>query len=363
MQKSNDEFFITDLYSHGQEHQLVVTSFIEMFNVHYPKSQFLLNSNYNGERTKNFIFDDSSIHNKIIKLINRDILKLFNFIIYLPKIFLSRKKVVFLGLSNIQYFIILLICRVLKIKCFIVQHSELEYLENPKTLSQKLFAFSIKYLKGKSSFLILSKHITPPLVLGDNFFKIDHPLPSQLKKFSNQDIINNTKKLAIVGLLSDSHKSCNKIYDLEKLITDDVSLYAIGRNKGDFIINRDSRIKFIIWDKQYSDDEFQNAIKDINCLLFFFSSNCYNKTASGTIMDAIIYGKNIIALDHPAINSAAYRYKGLYTFKSIDDISKFLKNNKLPKIDSTYLSDYIESRTLISIKNEDTNVIMKWLAN
>ncbi|AIN65586.1 hypothetical protein [Providencia stuartii] len=363
MNMKNKKYFVSDLYSYGEEHQLVVKSFIELFESRHKNTRYLLNKNYRKHNIFNFIINDSLFKRSIFKIVNREVFKVLNLFLFIPYIILTKRNLVLLGMSNIQYFWVLSFCKLFFIKCHIIQHSELENLITPKTISQRLFKFSMKYLSKGTSFLLLSKHINYPLEFyRNNIFKINHPIPS-IQNNNIEFCQGDKNKLAIVGLLSQSHKSCNRIYELEKnLKTNNKSLYAIGRNKGDFFINHESIVKYILWKNQFTSNEFNYAIKDIASFLFFFSPTCYNYTASGTIIDAILYGKNIIALEHPAINSAAYQYKGLLTFKSIEEMANFIDNNELPIIDTSYILSYINSRALNSKKNPDISIINEWLA-
>lgn len=59
----------------------------------------------------------------------------------------------------------------------------------------------------------------------------------------------------MVGLLRDDKKNCNSIYELA-IESPNVQLWAIGRAHRDFIVNKESRIHFKLWESIYSEGDF-----------------------------------------------------------------------------------------------------------
>lgn len=275
MKQNKEKYFIVDLYAHASEHSLINESFIQYFEKN-ADNKFLLNHNHikflkNKKNAFKYPMNDSSIKNKIFRLINREIIKLITFVFFIPYIVFSKRKICVLGASNIQmYFLSLLSFLSPKI----VVHGQAESLLMPKTLSSRLFVKAYhRFNNKKINLLFLSYHIKNNIKYHDNQYFIKHPLPDNpnFKLSHTKNHTDNIYRIAIVGLIRNDKKNCNLIYDLK--VKDNIELWVIGRAHSDFIIKKNSKVNFKLWDEIYSTEEFNEEIKKIDGFLYLFDES------------------------------------------------------------------------------------------
>ncbi|MCU3986594.1 hypothetical protein [Enterobacter mori] len=362
MKSDFKKYFVVDLYAHGAEHSLFVEAFIDFFEAR--DSVFLLNDVHEkllkGERKKNihYLLTESKIKNKYLRLFNREIIKTLWFLLLIPYILINRRKICILGASNLQIFILSFFAF---LKPSIVMHGQAEALKNKNENLSKastLFKYGFQKLtRYGAKFLFLSKHIKKNIAYTGNYFFINHPLPSSKESNKPRKILGNPLKLAIVGLLRDDKKNCNLIYSLS--LNNACEIWAIGRAHKDFIINYDSKVKFKLWDSVYSDEEFENAIADIDGFIYLFNQSQYTMTASATALDAIIHQKLVFTLRNDAVESLLGSYPYVVTANNIHDLSMVI-NSFVPQnivIDNAVnLNNYI-----LADGNVDTLIVEEWI--
>ncbi|WP_086726761.1 hypothetical protein [Escherichia coli] len=358
----NKKYFVTDLYAHASEHSLFSKAFIQYFKD--KDTIFLLNSihqNFVDDKSisRTFPFKDSNVKNKWLRLFNREIIKLFTLIAYIPYIVITRRKLCILGASNLQFFILSFL---FFLKPKIIVHGQAESLmtnKNDNSLAARLFINGFQRLaKHKAKLLFLSYHIKNNIKDKGSFYFIKHPLPKNgILRRELSDKKDSKLRVAMVGLLRNDKKNSNLIYSLN--VNDNVELWAIGRAHHDFIINHHSNIKFKIWDSVYTDEEFEEAIKDIDAFLYLFNNEQYKMTASATALDAVIFQKIVFTLENDAVQSLLENYKNVYVANSIDELSNLINEFKWENkqaISKEIINDYI-----LCDNNKDIVTIEEWL--
>ncbi|AVY98480.1 hypothetical protein DAI21_12860 [Lelliottia sp. WB101] len=362
MKNNISKYFVVDLYAHGAEHSLFVEAFIDFFEK--KDSIFLLNDVHekflktNRKKNIGYLLKESKIKNTYLRLINREIIKVVWFIILAPYMLMTRRKICILGASNLQVFILSFFSF---LKPSIVMHGQAEALSaNAQKLSKaaKLFKYAFQKLsKAGAKFLFLSKHIKKNIAYNGNYYYIKHPLPSNKISNTAREVQGKPLKLAMVGLLRDDKKNCNKIYDLST--SSSTEIWAIGRAHKDFIVNYDSDVKFKLWDTVYSDEEFESVIKDIDGFIYLFDKSQYKMTASATALDAIIHQKLVFTLKNDAVESLLESYPHMVSAENIDDLSALIDSFEQCKIIINNMD--IHNNYVLGEGNNDTKIVEEWI--
>ncbi|WP_288820676.1 hypothetical protein [uncultured Leclercia sp.] len=362
MKDKSMKYFVVDLYAHGAEHSLFIEAFIDFFNK--KDCVFLLNDVHEkllkDEQRNNigFLLKESKIKNKSLRLINREIIKLFWFTLLIPYILVTRRKVCLLGASNLQVFFLSFLSF---LKPSIVMHGQAEALStNAERLSKasKLFRYGFKKLsKAGAKFLFLSKHIEKNIIyLGDNYF-IKHPLPASKKLSVPREVQGHPLKLAMVGLLRDDKKNCNLIYELS--LNNDTELWAIGRAHNDFIVDYHSNVKFKLWNAVYTDEEFEREIANIDGFIYLFDKSQYKMTASATALDAIIHQKLVFTLKNEAVESLLESYPHVITADNTEELSLLINSFEAKNI--VIDNEKLQKNYILSEGNIDTKIVEEWI--
>ncbi|KZP67944.1 hypothetical protein ACQ7NX_02200 [Enterobacter cloacae subsp. dissolvens] len=362
MKNDITKYFVVDLYAHGAEHSLFIEAFVDFFEK--KDCVFLLNDVHEkflkNDRKNNigFLLKDSKIKNKYLRLFNREAIKLLWFLLLVPYILITRRKVCVLGVSNLQLFFLSFFSY---LKPSIVMHGQAEALiTNSENLSKasKLFKYGFdKLTKAGIKFLFLSKHIEKNIISTGNYFYIKHPLPSNKILKTPKELQDNPLKLAMVGLLRNDKKNCNLIYDLS--LNGTTEIWAIGRAHKDFIVNYDSKVKFKLWDSVYSDVEFEKAIAEIDGFIYLFDESQYKMTASATALDAIIHQKLVFTLKNDAVQSLLESYPHVVYAENIDDLSSIIDSFEPRKIvidNAVILKNYV-----LGGESIDTKIVEEWI--
>ncbi|HHE6470913.1 TPA: hypothetical protein ACPFI9_003580 [Providencia rettgeri] len=364
------KFLVIDPFIHLSEHTLVDRSFIEFFSQY--DSIFLVNQEMKNkclDLKGRFIpsFIDFKYLSKFIRLLNREIIKTSYTIGILILNLFMRRNVVFLAMSQLQYAILGTICYIFRFKVSIVMHHYSEAIIKKKdnlTFGDRTFLLGMKMfsISKNTNFIYLSKHIKNTFELNNisitdrNFF-INHPIPlSFIKRIPFSYPKNNVTKIATIGLLSKKSKSSDKINELAH--NSNIELWAIGRLSSSTEFELDKRIKTKLWRGMYSIEEFESSISNIDFFIYFFNSEQYQCTASGTLIDAILYNKGVLCLENKAAISMLENYNNKYIFNSIDDMNSFLEVNTI-----TNICDKIDSRMTYCLLSEtcpDTNLVKLW---
>tara|TARA_R110002167_G_scaffold195810_1_gene398584 strand:- start:59700 stop:60809 length:1110 start_codon:yes stop_codon:yes gene_type:complete len=362
------KYLIADIYAHSAEHSMINKAFVDFFLK--TNSIYLLNESHAtfiGGKS-GFLFKDSMFKGKLLRIINREFFKLLVFFGYYLRSIVTGRHLVILGASNLQSFFLSLVFFITRTNVSWVFHGQTESIikvEN-STYAQKIFKLAFYFIRNSNcNILFLSKHIKKELECFDTngrFFYIPHPIPQSLISNINpvKQVQRSKLNSAIVGLLRDDKKNCNKIYDLAKS-NRALNLYAIGRSHSDFIVDDNSTVNYRLWDKIYSDDEFKNAIADVQIFLYFFDENDYRATASATALDALVYGKAIFCFKNDAIESLLDGYPYLHICNSIENMADEICSFDHKKMEPKLINEF--SQNLVLKPGSDVYLdFLKWLA-
>lgn len=362
------KFFVCDIYAHSSEHSMFVESFVDYFEDGHDVS-YLLNECHakyvrSGNKVFKFFLKDYFCKNTKLRLFNREVFKTFRLLLLLPYIMLSNRRLVVLGTSNIQTYLLSFLKYLPMIKVSIVFHSQPESLLKTANERRKfggvfIKAFNTIHGSDLFSILVLGEHIKKNLKnLG--FFRINsipHPVPkSSLVDIVPTVISKDIHKVAMVGLIRNDTKNCNKIYDLQ--LNESAQAYVIGRAKADFSIIANEKVTLKLWDKIYTDEEFVEEIRYIHSFIYFFGESDYKFTASATALDAIIYGKAVFSLKNQAVSSLLADYPLFFQFETVAEMSKAINNFDLSLLGKVDLN---AQREKFLIKNFEEN-LDAWLS-
>ncbi|EIY7828015.1 hypothetical protein ACM2NK_09485 [Escherichia coli] len=364
------KFLIIDPFIHFTEHTLVDRALIEYFSLH--DSMILVNETMKCECDDlqcNFIkpFHDFKTKIKLVRLCNREIIKTLYSLFFIFLNLFHRRRIVFLALSQFQWFFFSIICTLCRFQTSIVMHHYAEAMIKDKkklTIGDRMFLLGKKiFTRSKhNTFLYLSKHIKENLlkanvaVTSQDFF-INHPIPlSFINRVPFTKPSNKKHVLATIGLLSKKMKSSDKINDLKT--SNNIELWMIGRlaSTNEFKIN--DNIKTKLWSGMYSTHEFEDAIKKVDSFLYFFTPEQYQCTASGTLIDAILYCKGVVCLNNDAAVSLLENYDDKIIFNSIDEMSDYLRDNK--RISNGNNTDTRMKYCLLSECCGDISIVNRW---
>lgn len=370
-----DKYFVSDVYSHNAEHSLFVESFVEFFSK--KNTTFLLNEHHinfvdecNNPMVKahKFFLNDSFLKWKILRLINREIFKSVYFYIFALFSSLRGRRIVILGVSNFQFFLLSVFLFFTRMKASVVLHGQVESLLGAKkTFSQKLFFLGFRLSKYcKINFLYLSHHIENNIEYSNRNFFCKHPIPLRIiEEIKVSDEIGtevpflfHRLKAATVGLIRNDKKNCSRIYDLN-VAPSICELSIIGRLHADFNPNYTAGVEHKIWNSIYSDAEFADAVSDVSAFLYFFDDTQYKATASATALDAIVHKKYAVCLKNDAIVSFLDGYPYLIVCNDLLDMSKKLSTVTIKKDRNHELDYFVDTFSLFKQEND----LEKWLDN
>ncbi|EHS7464945.1 hypothetical protein KWB77_002552 [Vibrio cholerae] len=363
------KFFVCDIYAHSSEHSMFVESFIDYFESNYDVA-YLLNETHSkyvksNHKVFKFFIKDTFCKSPITRLFNREVMKSIKLLLLLPYIILSKRKLVVLGTSNIQAYLLSFLKYLSIIHVSIVFHSQLESLIKEPSERRRFGGVFIKSFKSMHdsklfNILVLGEHIKKNLnQLGfSNVSSIPHPIPksSLLDLKLKKESINLKHHIAMVGLIRDDAKNCNKIYDLK--MDDSVHAHVIGRAKSDFKIIEKDNITFTLWSDIYTEEQFVSEVDIVDSFIYFFSEDDYKLTASATALDAIIYGKAVFSLRNEAVSSLLKNYPLFFEFNTTGEMSDAINKFDLSLL-NTVDFNYQRERFLIKNFERELNIWLK----
>ncbi|MHA6636960.1 hypothetical protein ACX3OY_24615 [Citrobacter farmeri] len=367
------KFLVIDPFIHKEEHYIVDRAFLEYFSKF--ESLVLVNDTLKKkclDLDLSFLpsFSDSRSNSNLSRWLFRECFKVIYTVLVLLANVLPRRRVVFLAMSQFQFFIFSLVCFVFRFKVSIVMHHYAECLIKPKselTFSERLFFIGYRVFNRLSDvrFLYLSKHIKNAIPDSDKNYYINHPIPLSMIRDVPIDKIglqNDEINIATIGLLSSSRKNSHFINKL--IYNEKYNLWVIGRfaKNEEFTINKSIRSQ--LWNGMYTSVEFREAISNIDCFVYFFDKEQYRCTASGTLIDAILYNKFVISLRNVAAESLLSNYNKKIFFSSLEEMNSFLRGNSLEAFirnGKTYADPRV-SYCLMSQDFIDVEVLENWLA-
>lgn len=368
-----EKFLVIDPFIHKEEHYIVDRAFLEYFSKF--ENLVLVNETLKKKCVDldlSFLpsFRDSRSNSNLSRWLFRECYKVIYTIFVLLANVIPRRRVVFLAMSQFQFFIFGLVCLLFRFKVSIVMHHYAECLIKSKselTYSERLFFIGYRLFNRLSDvrFLYLSKHIKNAIPDCDKNYYINHPIPLSMIRdvpFDNHGLQNDEINIATIGLLSSSRKNSHLINELS--CNEKNNLWVIGRfaKNEEFTINKN--IKSQLWSGMYTSEEFREAISNIDCFVYFFNKEQYRCTASGTLIDAILYNKFVISLKNIAAESLLSNYDKKLFFSTLEEMNSFLLDNNLEAFIRKGITcvDPRISYCLMSQDFIDVEVLKSWLA-
>lgn len=367
------KFLIIDPFIHKEEHYIVDRAFLEYFSKY--DSLVLVNETLKKKCVDldlSFLpsFSDSRSNSNLSRWLFRECYKVIYTILVLFANVIPRRRVVFLAMSQFQFFIFGLICLIFRFKVSIVMHHYAECLIKSKSelsYSERLFLTGYKLFNRLSDirFLYLSKHIKNAIPDSDKNCYINHPIPLNMIRnvpFDSHALQSDEINIATIGLLSSSRKNSHLINNL--ICNEKYNLWVIGRFAKNEVFQIGQNIKSQLWDGMYTSEEFREAISKIDCFVYFFDKDQYKCTASGTLIDAILYNKFVISLKNDAAESLLLNYNKKFFFSTLEEMNSFLSDNSLEVSIKEEITD-ADSRIsycLMSKNFIDAEILNSWLA-
>lgn len=290
-------------------------------------------------------------------------------------IFLGKKTILFFNYTNpLSMPLILFLNYLLKKKVVFVMHGELE-LQLKQNISILKPAFwyrlfhrlSLKHLfkRNEAILLVLGESIKSNLcdifpAISSNIYSICHPY------FMDDCIINKKQRVLTIGTVGvmTKEKGLDSLLILSEKLSNPIKegkliIKAIGKVETvDVSIYRN--IKWIGNKNLLPRDIFEEAIQSLDYILYLYPSDSYKLTASGAIMDAVKFGKPILALHNDYFD---YLLKNVCIGYVVNDIYELITIiNQLLK--TTVEIDYSEGFNLLRNKvsiRENTILLEKIL--
>lgn len=208
-----------------------------------------------------------------------------------------------------------------KTTCISLLHSELEVMEGERrSLSQKAMRIWRRTTSKHVNYVVLSPHIEqnirPLLSPRIRISSIFHPFPTSLIHAgagSRIETQSEQKKIriSVPGLIKNDKKGAGNIFKLEKLLRaggrQDVELHLIGRAGKGFTPPNDTRVHMPFLDRTtpVPQDEFDEAISEMDVILLMYDQESYRYTASGAVLDALKFGQPLYANRNPLFDYMA----------------------------------------------------------
>lgn len=281
---------------------------------------------YLKEKIKNERICYKSIY--VVKSVNKRMLLIKYLVSAIQNVIyflLSSKNEVVIFNNNNPYslHVINVVNRIKKNKVIICCHGELELLnksEKEKGYISRLNGFIIndffcrRKLNEGMYFLVLGNVIYENLktIIGENsnhFIPLEHPY-----YFSSDYKVKNQKggKLIIgsIGSLN-ANKGENSFLEFAKAIfkkRNDIEIRIVGRTS---IKEQFEKIGVNVADEYLPRDIYDQQVRELDYILFFYPTDSYKLTASGALFDAINFNTPIISLKNDFFNDAFMNTKDI----------------------------------------------------
>lgn len=248
----------------------------------------------------------------------------------------SYKTELFYNYCNVLAFpFLLLLNRFFRKKVVIMFHGELELLLNhprifkPSFMYKKIYQWSFRFLVKNSNIkiLVLGKSIKKNLIIlfpqiKDSLIFINHPIINSRK---SNVLIRTKEHVLTIGAIGnlDEKKTLDNMVLVAKTFTDEIVNHkiifkVIGKNPPNYVDKYD----FIKWSgyNWLSREKFEKEIDSLDYILFLYPENSYKLTASGAVLDAIMYAKPIISLKNDFFNEMFKKCKIGFMCSDINEV-------------------------------------------
>lgn len=257
-----------------------------------------------------------------------------------------------------------ILSNIFKINLTIVAHGELEYLIQNVPKNKPIFVYKKllqRFFKNKISknikVIALGESIREKLIElypNNNDAVVSMKHPYFFKKFSGEKGISLPIKMGVVGAVGEN-KGMLKFIKLSESLKDlirekKLELYVIGRHG--YNTDKFPLINFIAKaNTTIPTDEYNEAIKDLSAILFFYDQNQYQLTASGAVFDAINHEKPIIAIKNNYFNHVCSYGKIGYLCEDINEMENMIRKLITHEVSLENLKGFNELKHVFSWEN------------
>lgn len=246
----------------------------------------------------------------------------------------------------------------------IVAHGELEYLIQKVPRNRPIFVykkllqhFFINKITNNIKIITLGESIREKLIElypknNEAFVSMEHPY--FFKNVSDVKQLSLPVKMGIVGAVGEN-KGMLKFIELSENLKDlimekKLELHVVGKHGYDTanypLINFVAKANAII-----PSDKYNDAIKDLNIILFFYDQNQYQLTASGAVFDAINHEKNIIAIKNNYFNHICSYGKIGYLCDDINEMENIIRKLMKGEINLETVNSFNELKHVFGWEN------------
>lgn len=278
------------------------------------------------------------------------------FFIVLKEFFLADKNTsVFYIYSNpLAFYFLQIFNRLAKKDIYIVSHGELSFfLKNDLKKSRPWYWYAKLWNKGfrrsntkmHLKYIVLGNSIKDNMIklfpnLEDSLVVINHPYI--FDSFSREEVKKTKIVLGVVGFMT-KDKGLTSLLDFSQRLSNEVfsqklDIRVIGKNPSLINVNE---YPFISWSgvDVLPRNIFENKIKELDYLLFFYDEDTYKLTASGALFDALLFEKPSIYLSNDYFDDAIGSCSIGYRCGSVEEMVKTVE--KIIETGDAKYGDYV----------------------
>ncbi|AZA90662.1 Uncharacterised protein [Chryseobacterium nakagawai] len=365
-----------DSNSIGNFHEVFNAAFLKILEARFEKIIYLSSeSSYENLKkilvSNNISYNSGKVEFKKVKVLEGKksyhifLRKIYaGFLLFFLLLKYRNKDIVLANLNEFGTLYFNLLSNLFKINLTIVAHGELEYLIQNVPKNKPIFVYKKllqRFFNSKISdnikIIALGKSIREKLIElypknRGAFVSMEHPYffkDGSAEKQSSLPI-----KMGIVGAVGEN-KGMLKFIKLSESLKDlimekKLELYVIGRHgyhTEDFpLINFIAKTDTII-----PTNEYNEAIKGLNAILFFYDQNQYQLTASGAIFDAINHEKPVIAIKNKYFNHICSYGEIGYLCEDTDEMESIIRKVVKHEISLETIKDFKELKSIFNWKN------------
>jgi hypothetical protein len=272
-----------------------------------------------------------------------------NIFLYTKKV--KSDKIIFLSCTEAGIFCIKILSIFFnKIEVFIVLHSVIETIDKKEKTQIWEYPFNLHFIlsafKSKNiKFILFNKFSLMRFIkkfpkLSPFFHTIEFPFEFNTKEKKNVTLINNENKIVFASIGDfNKRKNSNLFFDLANQHYNLNSIYEfwfIGRTEISGIDLKN--VHLVSSDNMLDDINYHHNIEAIDYAIFLFNSDFYRYSVSGTLYDAVLHTKPILAIRTPFFQDFFLRYGNIgYLCDSYDDMLDLINSNNIKKNSLLYL--------------------------
>ncbi|SHK64075.1 glycosyltransferase [Chryseobacterium polytrichastri] len=256
------------------------------------------------------------------------------------------------------------ISNIFKINLTIIAHGELEYLIQDVPKNKPIFVYKKllqRFFKNKISnnikIIALGAPIREKLIElypKNNGAVVSMEHPYFFKNVPGEKQFSLPVKMGIVGAIGEN-KGMLSFIELSERLKDVImdkklELYVIGKHGYKIenypLLNFITKANTII-----PSNEYNEAIKELNAILFFYKQNQYQLTASGAIFDAINHEKPVIAIENNYFNHICSYGKIGYLCEDINEMESIIRKLIKHEVSLESVKEFNELKHAFSWEN------------